>query len=539
MRGFILLVTILIFFSTLSPLYSSTLIAEYLCELGLKLYQKGELFFALEKFKRALEICPGYEPALEYIDIIQKEISIQPPSKPTMSNPLIKKPDVEEIPQPERLSPVQPQELEGLIELATKNNQPTQIAAQEIELAQLKIREAERNLFPALKLESYTTDGEVYKVKYEERELKAQLDQPLYYGGRLKDTLEQSKVNLEITKRNYDRLRIDVSHKTEVAYYNLMGSQMNLRAQEKIQQEAKRILDIVQKQFEAELVTPLEISAGQSWYEQITFQVNSIKHDIAMAELSFIQVLNVPKLPPLTLSDLEIKELELDLNECLEIGLKYRPEIELSKLMVKFNEYGKKIEESKNRFTIDLTSSYGRYQGRWKTEEMHGSGNWYVGIKATKPWGASTITTSATTSEVEPKFGEKYPTMTRTIKTEFNLLNNLSRLSEKKKAEIDFARSISDLNETTKTINFEIKDAYLNYQKALLQATTAQSEAKYRHHEVEVLKARAQVGEIGYSSVMEVLINLSRAQTTYTQALANYFISLANLKKAAGYGIKI
>jgi outer membrane protein TolC len=84
-----------------------------------------------------------------------------------------------------------------------------------------------------------------------------------------------------------------------------------------------------------------------------------------------------------------------------------------------------------------------------------------------------------------------------------------------------------------------VRDAYLNYQKALLQASTAQTEAEYRRREVEVLKVRAQTGDGGFSNIMEALVNLSRAQTNFTQALANYYIFLANLKKATGYGVNI
>ncbi len=430
-------------------------------------------------------------------------------------------------------------ELEEFIELAVKNNQPTQIARQEIELAQMKVREANRNLFPALKVEGYNSEGEVFNVEYEEREVKLQLDQPVYYGGRLRDTLEQSKVNLEITKRNYDRLKIDVSHKAEVAYYNLVASRMNLKIQEEIRQEAKKMLDIVQKQFEDGLVTPLEISSAQSWYDQIVFQIDSTKQDMAMAELTFAQVLNVPKAPEISREELEIKELDLDLTQCLDAGLKNRPEIYLSEMLVKFNQYGKKIEEAKNKFTVDLTTSYGYYEGAYKTEPLRSSDTWYVGFKATKPWGASTFNTSTTREDAGPHYGEKTRTEALTVSADFNILDNLTRLSDEKKAEIELRRSLSDLNETTKTITFEIKDAYLNYQKALLQANTAQSETEFRRREVEVLKVRAQVGDAGFSNVMETLVNLSRAQTEYTQALANYFISLANLRKAAGYGIKI
>ena len=442
-------------------------------------------------------------------------------------------------PGEKEIPPPQSEELEEFIELAVKNNQPTQIAGEEIDLAKLKIREANRNLFPAMKVQGYDTQGEVHNVAYDEKELKIELNQPIYYGGRLKDTLKQTKVNLEITKRNYDRLKIDVAHKAEVAYYNLVANRMNLKTQEALRQEAKKILQIVEKQFAADLVTTLELISTQSWCKQINFQIDSIKQDLAMARLTFTQVLNIPELPEITQQKLEIQKLKLDLNACLEAGLQNRPEIYLSGLLVKFNQYGKKIEDGKRRFTIDLTSSYSHYEGAWETESMQDSDNWYVGIKATRPWGASTITTSATTDETQPRYGETSATKTKTMSAELGFMDNLQRLSDRKESEIDLQRSLSDLNETTKTVNYEIKDAYLNYQKALLQATTAQSETEFRQREIEVLKVRAQVGEIALSSVMEALISLSRAQTTYTQALANYFISLANLKKAAGYGIKI
>jgi len=566
-RPIILFIIAIFLLSQSFPAYGASLISEYLFELGLKHYEQGKLALALQEFQKALIITPGYESALEYIDIIQEQIAVQQPvsvapiTKPMIEEPYILKPHLkpsigvalekkifpyrpeEEILTPQlrqRLLPSQVQQLEGFIELAIKNNQPAQIAREEIDLAQFKIGEAERNLFPALKLEGYRSEGKAEDLfEYEEREVKIQLDQPVYYGGRLKDSLSQAEVNLEITKRNYDRVRIDVAHKTEVAYYNLVGSRMNLKIQEEIRQEAEEILEIVQKQYAAELVTPLEISNAQSRYEQINFQVDSTKQDMAMAELTFIQVLDVPETPEVTQEELVIKKLDFQLNECLEAGLRNRPEIYLGELLVRFNEYGKRIEESKNKFTVDFTTSYGYYEGAFRTEDLRSSDTWYVGLKATKPWGGSTFNSQILTEDAGPRYGETTRTEAFTITSDFNLLDNLARLSEEKKAGLELRRAVSDLNETTKTINFEIKDAYLNYKKALLQATTAQSETEFRLQEVEVLRVRAQVGETEFSNIMEALVNLSRSQTTYTQALSNYFISLANLKKASGYGIKI
>ncbi|MCM8780875.1 MAG: TonB family protein, partial [Candidatus Omnitrophica bacterium] len=139
------------------------------------------------------------------------------------------------------------QELEYYVDLAIKNSQPTQVAREEIELAQIKVIEAQRNLFPAFKISSYTTEGDVYRIKYEERETKFEINQPLFYGGRLGDTFNQAKINLEITKRNYDRQKFDVRYKTETAYYNLIASRMHLALKEPLKQEAKELVEKIEK----------------------------------------------------------------------------------------------------------------------------------------------------------------------------------------------------------------------------------------------------------------------------------------------------
>lgn len=259
-----------------------------------------------------------------------------------------------------------------------------------------------------------------------------------------------------------------------------------------------------------------------------------------MAKLTFQQVLNIKETPHVQTQLLEARKLNLDLDTCIEIAMKNRPEIYLSELLIKFNDYGQRVESSKNNaFTIDLTGSYGYYLGHYKTEPWRTSTNWYGGVKVTKPFGASSLNTSYTKGESEPTLGQTTPTASSTMSAEFNLLDNLKRLSDKRKADIDLNRSLSDFNETMKTISFEVQDAFLNYQKAVLQLNTAQAEMKFRHNELEVTKIRALVGEASLSSAMSTLVGLSDMLTKYIQALANYHISLANLKKATGYGLKI
>lgn len=423
--------------------------------------------------------------------------------------------------------------------LALKNNQPTKVALEEVEFAKIKVIEAQRNFLPALKIQTYTTDGEVYKVDYEEREAKVQFDQPLFYGGRLKYSLKQARTNLEVSQRNYDRLRIDVLHKTEVSYYNLVATRMNLGQQELLFKEGQNLLAKMEKLSSVGMIIPLELNSTRSWLEQMAFKIDGIRQDLFMAELTLKQVLNTKDSPNIEAQLIQPKKLKIDLDACLYTAMQHRPEIYLGELLVKFNDYGQKVEAIRNEsLTLDFTSSYGKYQGHYKTEPWKNSTNWYIGVKASLPWGASTLNNSYATEATQPRFGQTSATGSRSLTSEFNLLDNMKRLSDKKRADIDLYRSISDLDEAFKTVAFEVQDAFLNYQKAILQLNTAEAEMRFRRNEAEISEVRAMVGETSLSSTMESLFSLSEAQTKYTQALANCQLSLANLRKVTGYGLQ-
>lgn len=430
-------------------------------------------------------------------------------------------------------------ELRKFIEIALKNNQPTQVAKQEVDLAELRVQEAKRGLFPGVKVTAYNTYGESYKIDTEEREAKLQIDQPIYYGGRLGDTLKQANVSLDIARRNFDRLRLDVIQQTETAYYNLIAARMHIREKEALLKEAEGLLKKIDRLAAEEMIIPLEAASAHSWFDKIRFQIDAIKQDLFMAELTFRQILNLKENPEIKGDMLEARKLDLDFDRCLEVALNNRPEIVLSQMMVKFNEFGKKIELKKNDFTVDLTTAIGHYQGAYETEDMNNSTNWYIGIKATKPLGASTLTTSAAADYTDERLGQTSPTNSKTVSAEFNFLDNMRRFADQKKADIDLSRSISDFNEAAKSVTFQMQDAFLNYQKAVLQLNEAGAEMKFRRHESTIAEVRASVGEASLSSALESLYSLADAQTNYIQALANFSISIANIKKASGYALDI
>lgn len=429
--------------------------------------------------------------------------------------------------------------LEEYVRLALSRHQPAQVALEEIGYAGLKLREGARQLYPSVSLTRYDATGEYLEQDYEEREVRIEFAQPVYRGGSLRAAVRQADINREIAQKNYERIKAELVLKVETAYYKLVAAQMNLELQEKLQDEGKKILRLVEDLYRKGLTTPLEISDVRSKYERILLQVAIAEQDLSLARLTFQQALNADIPVEIGPRKLEFKPIELDLDECLRKAAKYRPDYFLNKFWVQFNEYEKKIAEGESRFAVDLTGYYGAYEGAFETDPMSDAENWYVGVKVTKPLGGSTLTSSVSSEETQPRFAQ-YSGMSVIARTvEFKLLDNLKRLSERKRADIGLLSSMSDLNEMRKKIIFEVKGAFLDYQKAITQIDTALEEIRFCQREVEILRARARVGEELYSEVLEGEMKLTNVSFLHIGALADYYLALAKLSNATGYGIEL
>ena len=73
MKKLFIILLILTFLTTsIPPTYASSMATAYLCETGLKFYRQGRYSEALHEFKKALLINPSYQPALNYIRMIEQ-----------------------------------------------------------------------------------------------------------------------------------------------------------------------------------------------------------------------------------------------------------------------------------------------------------------------------------------------------------------------------------------------------------------------------------------------------------------------------------
>jgi outer membrane protein TolC len=429
-------------------------------------------------------------------------------------------------------------EWEKWVEIGLANYKPLHIAYEQIELAQIKVREARRQLLPVTVFKATQTKGDtaVRDVGFTEKSYGLQLEQPITYGGELRLKLEQTLVNMDIAEKEYQRIKSDYVLEVKRAYYNLLLYVMNAGIYEGIFKEANEILELAKKQYAAKLITQLEFLNVQSLYSQLKYQLVAAQKDRALAELTFKQTLNIDLISPVEIEPwLRFEKLDIDLLRCKDTALKNRPEMAINEMIMKFNELGKKIADSKEKLKVSLSGFLGRSGSAYENETLNLKSDWFVGLKLTKPFGGNTLTTTVTREVTTPRLSlsqEKTGTLSQSA--EFSLLDGLSRMTDKKSASVEYLRSINELWEIKDTVNAEVTGAFNEYQKALYQIENIKERIEFQQKRVEVTEARWKFNEASLSDILEAKMALASEKAFYHNLVANYYVALSTLTKACG-----
>jgi outer membrane protein TolC len=321
---------------------------------------------------------------------------------------------------------------------------------------------------------------------------------------------------------------------------------MDVKLHKTLLEETEGIFINAKKRMELGLITRTEFLQLESQMQQINYQVISSENELTMARLALAQAVNVREgenvidvIDKELGKDLEPITVDISLEECMDLAFKTRPDIKAKEYMLEFNDYERKIAESKNQLKVDLTGTYGRSGGAYQSESLTMAPDWYVGFKVTKPLGGNTLSTAYTRDRTSPKHGQSSLTESTSQSVEMGLLDGLQHFSEEKSAEIGYKKAKDELEQAKDAVIKEVKESYLNYKKGLVQVMSDLNKIKYKEEELKITNARAGLNEASLSELVQAHMGLTDEKAYYVEALGSLYQALAKLNKATGFSLFI
>lgn len=432
--------------------------------------------------------------------------------------------------------------LDECIQLAISNSMPTRIAKERVRLAKLKVNEAFRELFPEVSFILDETSGRISERPYIGRKVGFEFKQTIFHGGELVYLWEQSKINLKVAEENLNKEKEDLIFDVSKAYYDMAKAINKHKIQKELLEDAKTDFDMVKKEQEFGLISQIDYLNVESSMNQIAHLLVTYENSLSLAKLELNKKMNIDMASEINIvSEFDFKEIDADIQKCMGLALKYRPEYRISYLNTEVAELTEKLAKSQDFPQVDifgkylkarelLEPSFESIDNRLKNERV-------IGATVSVPIGPHTI-------DYQKKIGKLAPTVTTfesntkydLNKFRVNLFDNMGRGTNIQDALITYKEALDELNSAEQNIHTDIRQALFSLTESRIKIENSINNINLYEKELNAARVRKGLNEISFYDFIQAKIKLYSEMSAYAETIGDYYISVCRINKAVGLG---
>ena len=326
--------------------------------------------------------------------------------------------------------------------------------------------------------------------------------QPLFTGGGLVANYQANKIGEDTARIEEGAKHQDVIRDVKITYFNILRAQRIKEAADQSVEMLTAHREVADNFFKVGMIPKNDLLHAEVELANGRQNLTKAQNGVDLAKARFNTVLKRKIFAPVQIVDiLNYQPLERQLDECLDIALKTRPELKISALKVE--QAGKMVRMAQSEYfpTLSLVGNYTRYGDHPSVSgsDYRDAENWSVmGVASWNFW----------------EWG----------RTKFRVDAGRARENQA----LDESKELNDL------IILEIKHAYLNLQEAEKQIAVSEKVIEQANENFRIAQERFRENVATTTDVLDAQTLLTKAKADYANALGDFNINRAILERAMG-----
>jgi len=458
------------------------------------------------------------------------------------------------------------QGLEEVIERAKQIHTQAKVAHEGISLAQRRLVLSVRQMFPEFNFEYNHRAGSLSAAEFFSRGAKASFRQPLFRGGVLWNSFLQERKMLEAARNSYQKVVDDLVFEISKVYFEYQRARSIMDDQKKTMEIIKPQVEMANRQFAESITSEIEHLNSQSLAGQIEFDYETAKQELEIAHLDLQHYLGLGMQDPLNLrveydvdqliasmpeDDLTTAKIETQLGSFSQgktipslerlVDMSYgnRAELRVQMSQLQAARLGEKVRWGGLVPKADLVLEYGVLGEAFRqfTDHPNHLGEFRMMLEV--DWNAMGNKMNYTFENDHrapsvTQFQSGAGTINKRNSFSVGLLNGLDIFVDVKQAEVEKLNKVVELEQAEKKVLEEVKRAYYDYQKALIQMKSTMKRVQWRSRLRDLAKHRLGQREVEISEYLQAEIDLLRERGEFHTALRDYYSAKSSLNYAVG-----
>ena len=400
--------------------------------------------------------------------------------------------------------PSAPLSLEDCVEIALSTHPEVRLAAQRVQEAQGKLRQARSLNLPQVDFDTSWTEYEwlppnkqkILGAGTTDVYSEVALRQLLYSGGRNQALLDQARLDLLGAHEELRRVRQSVVFQVTKAFFSLQEAQEVLKSQREAVNQIQAHLDIARKRLTVGTAKELDVLKAEVQLADVQQASIAAENRVAVSRMALNVAMGRPPDTPLeTTQSTAAPSVVAAACPSLEEVLPAHPEWIQGELTLRRAEAGLTVAESLSRPDLALQASYNLEGGSFPPD----IDNWNVGLRVSIPlWDSG----------------------------------NAAGAKGAARARIEQARTGQEL--LRQRLGLRLEEAQVAIRDAQERRRVTALSAEEARRALAVEQERYRVGAGSSIEVIDAQVALTRAEANAIQATYDYAVALAQLEYAVG-----
>lgn len=445
-----------------------------------------------------------------------------------------------------------------------------------IGLARRRVMVAVRELFPELEISYQHQDGSLGggTGPFNSQNYQFSFTQPIFRGGILWHTLLQERAEFESAEKEYDQVIADLINDVSAAYFEYNRVIEVVSDQQEAVNRVRRFANISKQKWDEEIISEIEHLNVESLYSQMKYDYESTKQELEIAKLELQRFINVPIEEDIMINELynienlvkegaspvtstpglspgygqaekanygvesgsEIPNLEV----LIDLAYQNRPELQVESSKLSAARLEERIRWGELMPHADLTVEFGKLGEAANVVSLDPKLRKEFRLFLELSWNAAGNRVSyefendSNAPSVTQFAGGGSGTQRTTNTFTAGILDGLDAFVDIKEAEVDKLDQIVELENIEKEVIRDVKEAYYDYQRAVIQVESTIKRVDYRDRLVRLAAHRLEKNEVEISEYVQAEIDLLREKSDLHKALTDYFTAKAKLNRSIG-----
>lgn len=450
--------------------------------------------------------------------------------------------------------------IDECVSVAKHNSPRLKVSEKELKLAEMRIWEKRRDLLPSLSIKKEMSTGKIFSSNYQRHykgdKYGVEIKQTVFDGFGSWFELKQTQINLDIVKKEKEKIEDEIIAETEKAYYNMDKSVKALELQDKHRGQVTEFFGIVEAAYNQELLARMEYLKVKGLDAQADFQQVSAREDVSLSEMILVHAMGLEPDEHISIKPLERPEetVIVSLDNCYQLALANNPDFRIKAKTIEYYEYERKIKKAKAWPKIDFDGSFGTsvekfapmfvnnvdnvspggISGGKPPADITWEAEWYAGLKASIPIWGNTLEYNYVREHWAPTVSSFRGSESATSYFTFKVLDDLAYFSNLEESRVGFERAKYEYIKAKNDLVLQVKEFFFKYRKALLQIGVATAQLEHQKVYVAVLMEKFKFGERDMSTLVDEYVKLTENEFSLIQADTDYYTTLSDLNKAVG-----